>query len=368
MTKRMALAGAVAILVLVAAAGFGWRWWSGGALPEGILEGHGRIEAVEVAVASKVAGRITQLEVREGEAVRAGAVIALISAEEIERRLDQARSRIGAAEAQLRTRDEETRAALTEARARIRAARERLRQSEERVATLTHHAEQARADSRRDRELVAKGFISERQLGNSQNALRQAEGELAEAQRLRAAAQAEVDGAQAALDGVQRQRPALLQALEQEAAAARAGQGELEVARDELRVVAPIDGTVIHRAAEVGELVANGRPIVVLADVARPYLRVYLAERDVGKVKLNDPARVYVDSFPQRPFDGHVAEVSSKAEFTPKDVHMPDERTTLVYAVKLQMRNPENLLKAGMPAAAHIRWKPEAAWPAPPRP
>lgn len=367
MNKRTAFGSGAAIVALIAAAAFGWRWWSSGGLPEGILEGHGRIEAIEVAVASKVPGRIAKLEVREGESVRSGALIAQVSAEEIERRLDQAQSRSGAAAAQLRTRDEETRAQLTQARAGLRAAGERLRQTQERVATLEHHAEKVRADHRRDRDLVAKGFISERQLAKSENALRQAEGDLAEAQRLRAAAQADVEGAQAAVEGVQRQRPALLQALEQEAAAARAGQGELEVSRDELRVVAPIDGTVINRAAEVGELVASGKPIVVLADLARPYMRVYLAERDVGKVKLNDAARVYVDSFPQRPFDALVTEVSSKAEFTPKDVHMPDERTTLVYAVKLEMRNPEGLLKPGMPAAAHIRWKADAPWPVPPR-
>ena len=100
----------------------------------------------------------------------------------------------------------------------------------------------------------------------------------------------------------------------------------------------------------------------MLADLERPYLRVYIPERDIGKVKLGDPARVYVDSFPNRPFEAVVTEVAKKAEFTPKDVHMPDERVTLVYSVKLEIRNPQGVLKPGMPADALIRWKPEAPW------
>jgi HlyD family secretion protein len=90
---------------------------------------------------------------------------------------------------------------------------------------------------------------------------------------------------------------------------------------------------------------------------------VYLAEIDIGKVKLGDAARVYVDSFPDRPFEAVVTEIANKAEFTPKDVHMPDERTTLVYGVKLEIRNPEGVIKPGMPASALIRWKPDVPWP-----
>ena len=130
----------------------------------------------------------------------------------------------------------------------------------------------------------------------------------------------------------------------------------------ELRIVAPQDGVVITKAAQAGELAFPGQVLVVLADLERPYLRVYLAEIDVGKVKLGDAARVYVDSFPDRPFDATVTEIANKAEFTPKDVHMPDERTTLVYGVKLEIRNPDGFAKPGMPASARIRWKPDAPW------
>jgi HlyD family secretion protein len=308
------------------------------------------------------------LDVREGEAVQAGARVALISAEEVERQLDQAQSRVSAAEAQLRMRDAETQAEMVETDARLRGARERLQQVQERVSTLEHHLDKVRADHRRNQELLGEGFISERQLANSENALRQAQGDLAEARHAMAAARSDVRGAEAAAQGVQRQRPELLESLQQQASAARAARGEVDISHHEMRVVAPVSGTVITRTAEVGELVARGAPIVVLADLTQPYLRIYLPERDAGKVKLNASARVYVDAFSERAFDAVVSEVGAKAEFTPKDVHMPDERTTLVYSVKLALTNPESLLKPGMPATAYVRWKSEASWPATPRP
>ena len=304
-----------AAVLLVALAGTGWflrpRLFPPG-LPDGILEGYGRIEGTEVTVGSQVSGRIATLPLAEGDRVGKGALIAAVSSEEIGARLAQAN-------------------------ARIEAAGSRAEQAAAKLATLAHHAATARLDTQRDRELYGKGFISVRQLDRSENALHLAQDEWRGAQASVAEARAE-------------------------AAAARAARDEAQAAMAQTRIVAPLSGTVVTRAAEPGELVFPGTPLVVLVDLNRPYLRVYLPERDIGKVKLGDPARVYVDSFPGRPFDAAVTEVAKKAEFTPKDVHMPDERVTLVYSVKLEIGNPQGLLKPGMPADARIRWKPGAAW------
>lgn len=362
MKAKRFVAMAATLSVVAALAWFAWRGFSTPTLPEGILEGHGRIEAIEVAIAAKVPGRIAEMPLREGDRVDKGDLLARLSAEELDHRVAQARARIASAEALLRMREEEMQARVREAEARLAAARERFQQAQERIQTLAHHAERARADHQRNRDLVSKGFISERQLASSENALRQTEGELAEARKLEAAGRAEVEVAHASHDGIARQSPALLKSLAEEAAASRAAYQEIEVSRAELRLLAPLAGTVVTKAAEAGELASPGRPLLVLADLERPYLRVYIPERDIGKVKLGDPARVYVDSFPNRPFEAVVTEVAKKAEFTPKDVHMPDERVTLVYSVKLDIRNPQGLLKPGMPADALIRWKPEVSW------
>ena len=355
-------AALAASTALVAAAWVGWQWFSVPKFPEGILEGHGRIEATEVTVSSKVSGRVAELRVREGDRVRAGDLLAVLSADEVGQRVTQAESRVTSAEAQLRLRDEESKARLRETDARLVSTREHLQEVRERVKALEHHAASARTDFQRDRDLVAKGFISDRQLSNSGDKLQQVESELAQAKKMMAAAEADVQAAQAARDGIARQAPALLESLRGEAAAARASRGEAGVSESELRIVAPIDGTVITKAAEVGEVLAPGRALLVLGDLTRPYLRVYGPEIDIGKVKLGDAARVYTDSFPDRPFEAAVTEIANKAEFTPKDVHMPDERTTLVYGVKLEIRNPEGLAKPGMPASARLRWMPDAPW------
>ena len=362
MKRWRTLALTAVAVALVAAAGLGWWWWSSPKLPEGILEGYGRIEATEITVSAKVGGRIVDMPVREGSVVAKGDLLAVLSAQEVGERATQAESHLASAEAQVRLRDEESKAKLKEADARLAAARERLHEVHERVKVLEHHAEQTRADFQRDRDLVAKNFISERQLSTSENKLRQTEGELTQAKKMVSAAQSDVEAAQAARDGIARQTPELLESLKREAAAARAARGEVGVAEAELRIVAPAAATVITKAAEPGELMSPGKPLVVLGDLERPYLRVYLPERDIGKVKLGDAARVYVDSFPGRTFDAVVTEVANKAEFTPKDVHMPDERVTLVYSVKLEIGNPQGLAKPGMPADALIRWKPDAPW------
>ncbi|MFZ5589985.1 MAG: HlyD family secretion protein [Pseudomonadota bacterium] len=300
------------LALIAAAAWFMWRWFSPGGLPEGILEGYGRIEGTEVTVSSKVTGRITRLAVAEGDYIEKDALIAELSAEEIGARLAQASAHVEAAEKQ-----------ITQVSARL--------------TTAEHHVAKARQDYQRIQTLQQKGMVSAQQLDQSENALRAAEGELQAAQAQLAAARAE-------------------------AAAARAARAEAQVIANETRITAPIAGTVVTKAAQAGELTLPGKPLVVLVDLTRPYLRVYLPEKDIGKVKLGDAARVYVDSFPKQPFEAVVTEVAKKAEFTPKDVHMPDERVTLVYSVKLEIKNPQGLLKPGMPADALIRWKPDAAW------
>jgi HlyD family secretion protein len=305
----------VALILFVIVAGiawFVWRLFSLPPLPEGFLDGHGRIEGTEISVSSKVTGQITSMMVSEGNRLETGTPIAIISAEEVQARLAQAD-------------------------ARIKAAEEQVKQLSTRVVTGQHHANKARVDHQRIRTLFQQGSVAAQQLDLSENALQAAEGELLGAQELLAAAKADL-------------------------LAARAMRDEVQVSLSDTRIVAPVSGTVVTKAAEQGELTFPGKALVVLVDLTRPYLRVYLPEKEIGKVKLGDAARVYVDSFPNQPFEAVVTNVAQKAEFTPKDVHMPDERVTLVYGVRLEIKNPQGYLKPGMPADALIRWKPDARW------
>ncbi len=137
---------------------------------------------------------------------------------------------------------------------------------------------------------------------------------------------------------------------------------EIEATFQDAAIHAPSGGTIINKLAEGGELVAEGTPIAILVDLSDLYVKVYIPQKDIGKIRLENPARIYADAFPDRFFEGKVTEISQMAEFTPKEVHMKEERTKLVFGVKVGIRNPEGYLKPGMPVDVKIRWRENVAW------
>jgi HlyD family secretion protein len=118
-------------------------------------------------------------------------------------------------------------------------------------------------------------------------------------------------------------------------------------------VKSPVDGVVTEKLAEHGELLTRGAGLVVISELARPWLTVYLPEPDLGRIRLGQDAEVVTDSGQQR--TGRVTFVSPQAEFTPKNVQTPDERAKLVYKVKVGLENADGLFKPGMPAEARLR-------------
>ncbi|MCE5200801.1 MAG: HlyD family efflux transporter periplasmic adaptor subunit [Armatimonadota bacterium] len=144
---------------------------------------------------------------------------------------------------------------------------------------------------------------------------------------------------------------------------ARAAVNEQLSILNNLFVVSPITGMVVTRIRDNGEVVTAGSPILEVVDLDKLYLKAYVPENQIGKVRLGLPAKIYVDSYPNEPFDATVKYIASQAEFTPKEVQTPDERVKLVYAVKLYLnKNPGHRLTPGMPADAIIRWKEGVAW------
>jgi len=119
-------------------------------------------------------------------------------------------------------------------------------------------------------------------------------------------------------------------------------------------IYSPIDGTVLDTNIEVGEMAFPGTPILTIADLTRPWIYIYVNEKELGLVKIGQSVKVYIDSFPDRSFPGKIVSISNKAEFTPKTIQTKDERVKLVFAVKAMIENPEMILKPGMPADAEI--------------
>ncbi len=117
---------------------------------------------------------------------------------------------------------------------------------------------------------------------------------------------------------------------------------------------APVDGIVLNKNLEKGEMAFPGTPVITIANLEKPWINIYVRETKLGLVKHGQEARVFVDSFPDTPFKARVASISNKAEFTPRTIQTKEERVKLVYAVKLDVENREMKLKPGMPADAVI--------------
>jgi HlyD family secretion protein len=157
-----------------------------------------------------------------------------------------------------------------------------------------------------------------------------------------------------------------LAAVEQrgaERAASLAALDEAQSTLDDLTITAPTAGTVVSRMVDQGEVVPAGAPLFDVVDLDRLYLQVYVPEPEIGKVRLDNKARIHTDAFPDKPFDATVRYIASEAEFTPKEVQTVEERVKLVYAVRLYLdENVDHRLTPGLPADAVIRWDPDAPW------
>ncbi|MBV9743398.1 MAG: efflux RND transporter periplasmic adaptor subunit, partial [Acidobacteriia bacterium] len=116
----------------------------------------------------------------------------------------------------------------------------------------------------------------------------------------------------------------------------------------------PVDGVVLVKSADVGEVLAAGTTVVTIGDIDHPWLRGYINETDLGRVKLGSKAKLTTDSYPGKVYNGHVSFIASEAEFTPKQIQTQQERVKLVYRIKIELENPRHELKSNMPADAEI--------------
>jgi HlyD family secretion protein len=298
---------------------------------EDVLALSGNIEAHESVLSFKVQGRIMELLVEEGQWVEEGAVIARLDAADF-------RQQVALEEASLRVREAELALALAGTRQQeIEAAQQTLIDAE---ADL----KQKGLDFERAQTLYGKDVISE-------EARDRAETNLKRAQATYERAKQRYDEA---LEGTRKEQIAVARANVQQACE------RLRLARVNLGYTvleAPRAGVAVVRQAELGEVVAPGTPVVTLADLDNVWLRGYISETDLGRVRWGQPATLGTDTYPGKTYPGRVSFISSKAEFTPKSIQTEKERVTLVYRIKIDVGNPNHELKPGMPADAVIDLK-----------
>lgn len=295
----------------------------------GILEASGTLEATEVKVSSKVPAQIESIRVVEGSAVRPGDTLVMLDRSTLELQWKQAQAGFEAADAQYRL-------LVNGARSEdVRVAEEAVRQAE---ATFKN----ATDDFGRMKELARTGTVTRKQADDAESRF--------------TISRAQHSAAEQNLAKLQRfARPEDLAAAKARAAQAKATADLLRKQWADAVIVAPVGGTVTQKPVEEGELVGAGAVVATIARLEKMNLMIYVSEQDLGKVQLGGAADVYIDSYPDKAFPGKIIYLSPIAEFTPKNVQTKEDRTKLVFGVKLEVENSEGALKPGMPADAVIK-------------
>lgn len=381
--KAKKIVRTLVVITIIAVAGYlVWRYvFAAPAAAPNVIGVSGRIEGDDAVVSAKTAGRVREIAVREGDAVKAGQVIAVLDDEQVRAREEQAESELKEAEARVRRAEQqiavleteleqsrlETDQSRLDAEGRVRQAEAQVAAAEAQLAQAEATLRQARDDEERYVALAESGDVPER-AGRSASTTADAHAAAVNAARR------QVDVARGALaatraqlsnpaintsksSGVQRQ---ILQA-ESDVAAARAEMqraaaklDEARADRNDLQIVAPFDGTVATRAAEPGEVVMAGTAIVTLIDLSTVYLRGFIPEGDIGRVRAGQRARVFIDSAPDQPIEAVVSRIDPEASFTPENTYFRDDRVKQVVGVKLALRGATGYAKPGMPADGEV--------------
>ena len=297
----------------------------GGGPEDSPLVASGTVEATDADLGFQVPGRVAVIEPREGDFVSGGQTLAWLDSAEWEAARASAGAQLAAAEAQLSELQSGARPQeLAQAVAALRAA--------------TQRAEDARRDAARARRLLDGGAVSQQASDRAATAL-----EVAEAQE---------EQAQEALDMVREgPRAETLRAQRAMVDQARANLARTEATLANAAIVAPFAGVVTVRHREPGESVAPGVPVLTLLDREDRWVRIYVREDQIGRVRIGMVAEISSDTYPDDVYEGEVFFIGSEAEFTPSNVQTPEERIKLVYPVRVRITgDPDFRLKPGIPA------------------
>jgi HlyD family secretion protein len=338
----------LAVIAAVGAAGsYAWRSLRGGETTSGLVSGNGRIEATEVDVATKLAGRVEEILVAEGDFVVAGQPLARMQfgtlqaeREEAVARHEQALHAVAGAEAQVALRVSDHAAAqalVVEREAELDVAQRRLARSEI---------------------MAAGGSITAQQLDDDRARVRTAEASVT-------AARAQVAAARAAIAAARTQVTGARSAV----AAAEARIARIDADLADCLLKAPRDGRVQYRVSEPGEVLPSGGKVLNLVDLTDVYMTFFLPEAVAGKVALGSEARIVLDAAPRLVIPATVSFVASTAQFTPKTVETASERQKLMFRVKARierelLQKHVRQVKTGLPGVAWVRIDPRAPWPA----
>lgn len=380
----------ILLAVAVCVTGLVWyKWFSHSDNKKIVISGN--IELTEVNIAFKTSGKLIELNVKEGDSVRKGMVLARLDNEQLLHQRDRANAILMLAEsnlAQLETaieyeketvsgQIEQKQAEFKQAEVNLKEllTGSRLQEIEQAKASLNMaktEFEHAKGDWERTQVLYESKNVSYSQYEQYKTryegasaALKQAEEHLALV--VEGPRKENIEGGRAQLnrgkanlklaEALRIELKRKKQELETRKAEIMRAKAELSLVESQLKdtiAESPIDGVVLVKASEVGEITGGGTAIMTIGDLAHPWLRGYIGEKELGRTKLGAKVNVKTDSFPDKVYSGRISFISSESEFTPKQIQTYEERVKLVYRIKIDIDNPNHELKLNMPADAEI--------------
>jgi HlyD family secretion protein len=311
-----------------------------GAEQEGKLFVSGRIDGDTVDISSKRDGKIVEILVREGDSVEAGQPLARIYSPQDEAQVDSQKANVIEGERKL----EEAQAAGP---ARVALAEANLAASQAELVRWQAELQQAETDAKRYPPLAESGAVAVQLSNQQQTKLEVARASTDASRKQVLAAEASLEQAKAQLQQIATAKANLT--------SSRAQLRRFEANVSDLTITAPIAGTILTRSAEPGRVIAAGQTILTMVDLSRLYLRGFIPEGDVGKVKVGQQAQVYLDSNPKEAVPAEVIRIDPQVMFTPENTYFKDDRVKQVMGVKLGLKGAFGLAKPGMPADGQIQ-------------
>jgi HlyD family secretion protein len=289
---------------------------------------YGNIEATEVDMSFKIPGRVIHRSVDEGDFVKKGSEVATLEGEDLKRQAEEARASVQAAEARLRE-------ALAGSRS------QEIKQAWATAEKARSDRDQLKSDWERAEALFKEGVIPVQSREQASTSYQMALAAYKEA----------MEHYDLVKEGPRKEDiDALKASLEQAKALLNLREVQLSYAN----LTSPVSGVVLVKNIEPGEMVSAGTPVVTIADLNDVWLKAYISETDLGRVKYNQRVNVKTDTYPDKIYWGRISFISSEAEFTPKNIQTHEERVKLVYRIKVTLENPQMELKPGMPADGEI--------------
>lgn len=291
----------------------------------------GTIEANEVDLSFKIPGRVKEINVEEGDKIKKGDIVAKIDSGELEARFQQAE------------------ASLNQAKSAYEETKSLVRPQELKIAEANHNAAYANLENikknlERVKNLYKENLTSHQNLEDAETAYKVAEAQYQTAK----------ENLSLAKEGA---RENFIERAREQVKKASAELKYAKVSLDNAVIRSPIEGYIVSKNVEVGEVINPATPVITIANLNKLFMKVYISEKDLGFIKIGQKAIVKVDTYPDRIYEGTITYISPEAEFTPKNIQTKEDRSRLVFKTKIELENPALELKPGMPADVEILLK-----------